>query len=83
MRRDIPIYFSEDELYLLLVSVNHYMSNLEESYKRSQRFYIGYADEHRRENSQRNMAYTMVRMYHLDSLKSRLLSHCPLRRDDL
>lgn len=81
MKRNIPVYFSEDELYLLQVSVNHYMADLEESYKRSNYFYSNYTDEYRRETSQKNMNYIMNRMYQMDCLKNRLMSHCPVLHD--
>lgn len=83
MKRDIPIYFSEDELYLLMISINHYQEYLDESYKRSDYFYRSYRDEFRKGDSECNKQYVLVRSYHLDNLKARLMSYCPLPHDEL
>lgn len=78
MGRDILICFSEEELFLLLSAVNSYMDFLQDKYKRSEYFYRAYSDEYRKNTSEKNMLYILVRMQRLDELKALLLSYMPV-----
>lgn len=78
MKRDIQISFSEEELFLLLSAVNNYADILQDRYRRSEYFYRAYSDEYRKNSSEKNMIYVLVRMQYLDEIKALLLSHMPI-----
>lgn len=78
MGHDIHVSFSQEELFLLLSAVNNYADILQDKYRRSEYFYRAYSDEYRKNSSEKNMLYILVRMRHLDELKALLLSHMPV-----
>lgn len=79
MKRDIPIYFSEQELMFLLSSLNGYQEILDERYESVSELCKKTRFEEKRLAFQDDMGVLLVSMYQVDQVKNRLLSHCPPR----
>lgn len=76
--REIHLNLSYDSCLLLLSAVDVYQRELEERYRRSQYLFQAYGVELRKQMSEDNRSLLLVRMYHLDRLKSLLLSSMPV-----